>query len=130
MNNIKESTACLVDQVLTYLKQQVITTLEPCEKNHQAELMQALENIPNPFSGIETEVLHAAYVKGNFNYVDYKTIKLGIRYVRRKKGAKPVITVPDESFIYIYVHTHSRKFTTTAWKKKNSLHYLKKTKML
>ena len=102
MNNIKESTACLVDQVLTYLKQQVITTLEPCEKNHQAELLQALENIPNPFSGIKTEVLHAVYVKENFNYVDYKTITLGIRYVKRKKGAKRVITAQDESFIYIY----------------------------
>lgn len=101
MCDIQESTTCLIDQVLTYVKQQVIATLDPCEKNHQAELLEALDNIPAPFSGIETEALHAAYVKKNFNYVGYKKICLGTRYVRRKKGPKRVISAQDESFIYI-----------------------------
>jgi hypothetical protein len=101
MDDIKESTTCLVGQVLTYIKQKVITILEPCEKNHQPELLQALDNIPDPFSGIETEAQHAPYVKENFNYVAYKKICLGIRYVRKKKGAKRVISEQDESVIYI-----------------------------
>ena len=97
----KVCTTCLVVQVLTYIKQQVIATLEPCEKNHQAELLQALDNIPDLFSGIETEALHAAYVKKSFKYVAYKKFCLGIRYVRKKKGAKRVISEQNESFIYI-----------------------------
>ena len=103
MCDIQESTTCLIDQVLTYVKQQVVATLDPCEKNRQAELLEALDNIPALFSGIETKALHAAYVKKNFNYVGYKKICLGTRYVRRKKGPKRVISAQVESFIYIYI---------------------------
>ena len=56
MCDIQESTTCLIDQVLTYVKQQVVATLDPCEKNHQAELLKALDNIPAPF--LELKLRH------------------------------------------------------------------------
>ena len=96
-----ESTTCLVDQVLTYIKNKVVANLEPCGKNHQTELLEALDNIPAPFCGIETKTKHDAYIRKNFKYVAYKKICLGTRYMRKKKGPKRVISTQDESFIYI-----------------------------
>jgi hypothetical protein len=101
MNTIMESTSCLVNQVLKSVKQQLITAIGPCEPQHQAILEQAFDQVPDPFSGIETEALCSSYIKKTFNYVQYKEVSLGKKLVRKKKGQKLIISEKDETFIYI-----------------------------
>ena len=89
MNTIIESTSCLVNLVLKSVKQQLITAIEPCGPQHQAILEQTFHQVPDPFSGIETEALcasYCSYIKNTFNYVQYKEVSLGKKLVRKKKG--------------------------------------------
>ena len=101
MNTIIESTSCLVNQVLKSVKQQLITAIEPSGPQYRAILEQTFDQVPDPFSGIESEALCASYIKNTFNYVQYKEISLGKVLVRKKKGQKLVISEKDETFIYI-----------------------------
>ncbi|XP_033125438.1 uncharacterized protein LOC117123569 [Anneissia japonica] len=50
---------------------------------------------------MDTEALQTKFIKEHFNFVDYKEITIGTKFVRKKKGAKRVICEKAESFFYI-----------------------------
>ncbi len=43
------------------------------------------DNVADVFAGIDTEPLHTAHVKENFNYVEHVEIVLGKKLTRKKK---------------------------------------------
>lgn len=101
MNTVIESTTCLVNQVLTSVKHQLISTLKPGSVDNKSVVNQVFSQVANLFCGIETEPLHASYIKGNFNHMDFVEICLGKKLVRKKKGPKRVICEKYECFVYV-----------------------------
>ncbi len=101
MNSIIESTQSLVTQVLTSVKHETINALQACAVEQMTAVNDVFDNVADVFAGIDTEPLHTAYVKENFNYVEHVEIVLGKKLTRKKKGPKRVISEKDECFRYI-----------------------------
>ena len=64
------------------VKYDAFNALQPCSVEQLSAINDAFDDVSDVFAGIDTEPLHTAYVKENFNFVEHVEISLGKKLTR------------------------------------------------